>query len=326
MDGFDFIPARSPSEAVTLYSGASSAAYIAGGTDLVPNLKHRIVRPERLVGLAGALPTGWTITDTDIRIGAGTRLAALTRLAELPALARAASLIASPQIRNMGTIGGNVFLDTRCVFYNQTESWRRALGYCLKAEGDWCHVIGSARTCVASQSSDLVPVLMALDATLGLLGPAGERRLALRDLFVFNGMKHLKITPGELLTHIDVPRPPPGHRGWYDKVRVRDSIDFPLLGVAITGVFDGEGANCVARSLDIVVGAINPAPRPLKGLAAFVGRALDDAALKELSALARKQSKAQGSLQGPVPSMEKWRRVMVGLTVARGLRAVTQRS
>ena len=128
-------------------------------------------------------------------IGGGTRLSDLAQHTAIPPLAEAAGLVAGPQIRNMGTIGGNVLLDTRCLFYNQTEFWRKSLGYCLKAEGDWCHVIGGPKTCVAAQSSDTVPVLLAMDASITLLGPNGERVLKLRELYQFNGMDHLAIRP-----------------------------------------------------------------------------------------------------------------------------------
>ena len=141
MDGFEFHAATSADDAVQLYGTLEEPMYIAGGTDLLPNLKHRIVRPKNLIGLAGVL--GDTIDDTgeSWNIGAGIRLSALAQGTHIPPLAEAAGLVAGPQIRNMGTLGGNVLLDTRCLFYNQTEFWRKSLGYCLKAEGDWCHVI-----------------------------------------------------------------------------------------------------------------------------------------------------------------------------------------
>ncbi|MEC8423726.1 MAG: FAD binding domain-containing protein, partial [Myxococcota bacterium] len=161
MDGFDYLEATTPEEAVALWHGHAEAMYVAGGTDLLPNLKHRIFRPRHLVGIARALPTGWIAHDRTLLIGAGTRLSTLTRCDTLPMLATAAGCVGGPQIRNMGTLGGNVLLDTRCLFYNQTAFWRESLGHCLKAEGTWCHVIGGPKTCVATQSSDTVPALMA---------------------------------------------------------------------------------------------------------------------------------------------------------------------
>jgi 4-hydroxybenzoyl-CoA reductase subunit beta len=315
MDGFSYHHAASPAEAVTLWQSLPDPRYIAGGTDLLPNIKHRIINPASLIGIAAALPSGWQETDGAVVIGGGTRLSALTACAALPALATAAGLVASPQIRNMGTIGGNVLLDTRCLFYNQSEFWRKSLGYCLKAEGDWCHVIGGPKTCVATQSSDTVPVLLIMDASITLLGPDGERTISLRDLYRFNGMDHLKLHPGELLTAISVPTPAPGYRATYHKIRTRDSIDFPQLGLAIGGIFEGSGPDAVARSLDIVVGAINPQPKPIRKLEAFCNRPLTDALITELAEVVYKRSRPVAAVHGD----PQWRRTMASVTARRVL-------
>jgi len=312
MDGFAYHHARDPEAAVALYRDLESPMYIAGGTDLLPNLKHRIIRPENLIGIASALPSGWEEADGVIKIGAGTRLSKLAQMSEIPPLAEAAGLVAGPQIRNMGTIGGNVLLDTRCLFYNQTEFWRKSLGFCLKAEGDWCHVIDGPKTCVAAQSSDTVPVLLALDAAIVLLGLQGCRELKLRDLYQFNGMDHLRIEPGELLTHILVPTPDAGFRGTYLKVRRRESIDFPQLGLAVVGAFSGG----VVQSLEIVVGAVNPQPKPIRKLTSFIGQPLDDAAIDAIAELVEKQTRPQTSVVGDAA----WRRAMAGHLARRALR------
>jgi len=304
MDGFTYHHASDPESAVALYRELKSPMYIAGGTDLLPNLKHRIIRPENLIGIARALPRGWSDVGQVLEIGAGTRLSQLATMSEVPPLAEAAGLVAGPQIRNMGTIGGNVLLDTRCLFYNQTEFWRKSLGWCLKAEGDWCHVIDGPKTCVAAQSSDTVPVLLAMDASIRLLGPEGSRELKLRDLYQFNGMDHLKIEPGELLTHILVPAPAPGFRGVYLKLRRRDSIDFPQLGLAAIGTFSSD----VMTSLEMVVGAVNPQPKPIRKLDAFIGQPLDDAAIDGIAELVEKQTRPQSSVVGDTA----WRRSMAG--------------
>ena len=321
MDGFSYHHAASPEAAVALYAAHPGSAYIAGGTDLLPNLKHRIFKHQNVIGLSAALPRGWRVVDDEaspsgrrVEIGAGTTLSRLATLAELPPLAAAAGLVAGPQIRNMGTLGGNVLLDTRCLFLNQTEFWRKSLGYCLKADGDWCHVVGGPKTCVATQSSDTVPVLLALDASIRLLGPDGERALRLRELYRFDGKDHLKIQPGEVLTHVLVPAPAPGFRGSYQKLRPRGSIDFPQLSVAITGAFDGYAP----RALEIVIGAINPAPKPLRGLEPFLGRRLDEAAIAEIGELVQKQTRPQGSVAGDAS----WRRHMAVVYVRRGLEAL----
>jgi 4-hydroxybenzoyl-CoA reductase subunit beta len=318
MDGFDYLHAATPEEAVALWHGHDDAMYVAGGTDLLPNLKHRIFQPKHLVGIASALPQGWTVEDGAVVIGAGTKLSALARCTELPMLATAAACVAGPQIRNMGTLGGNVLLDTRCLFYNQTEFWRESLGYCLKAEGTWCHVVGGPKTCVATQSSDTVPALMALGAALRVLGPDGSRDLPLTDLFRFNGMDHLKITEGELLTHVVVPLPGETHRGSYQKLRTRGAIDFPQLSIAISGTFTGTGATCTADTLQIVIGAINPQPKPLPGLAPFQGATLDDETIDAIGELAYKRCRPQASVHGETT----WRRSMARVLVKRALQGL----
>lgn len=314
MPEFTFVPARSYAEALALWQTSEAPTYLAGGTDLLPNLKHRIVSPRTVIGI-GDIPGAVRLEADAIHIGAGIRLDALATdplvTTHLPPLATAAGLVAGPQIRAMGTLGGNVFLDTRCLYYNQTEFWRNALGCCLKAEGTWCHVVGGPKTCVATQSSDTVPVLLALNAQLRLLGPGGARTLGLRDLFRFNGMDHLAIEKGELLTEIVVPLPGKGFRGSYQKLRTRDSIDFPQLGVAIAGTWTGR----VPHTLEIVIGAVNPQPKPIRGLEAFLGAELDGPAVDAIADLVFKQTRPQGSTHGDV----NWRRQMAAVFVRRGL-------
>jgi 4-hydroxybenzoyl-CoA reductase subunit beta len=314
MDGFDFHPASSAKDAVRLYASLDAPMFIAGGTDLLPNIKHKIVRPANLIGLAGVLADGIEETETAWAIGAGMRLSALAQFTEIPALGEAAGLVAGPQIRNMGTIGGNVLLDTRCLFYNQTEFWRKSLGYCLKAEGDWCHVLNSPKTCVAAQSSDTVPVLLALDASLTLLSPTGERVLKIRDLYRFDGMDHLSIAPGELLTQIHIPKTGEDVRGTYKKLRRRDSIDFPQLGLAVIAAFDGPRLT----TLDIVVGAVNPQPKPIRKLDPFLGAPLTDTAIDAIASLVEAQTRPQASIIGDAG----WRRTMAGIFAKRALIAL----
>ena len=178
--------------------------------------------------------------------------------------------------------------------------------------------MGGPKTCVAAQSSDSVPVLLALDATLDLLGPDGARTLAIRDLYRFNGMDHLSIQKGELLTTIRIPKPQPAHgatfRGSYQKLRTRDSIDFPQLALAITGTFDGQAV----QNLQIVVGAVNPQPKGIRGLEAFDGQALDAANIDAITDLVFKQTRPQASTHGDTA----WRRQMAVVYTRRGLAAL----
>ena len=188
----------------------SSAMPIAGGTDLVPNMKHRLFEPAHLVAMKGIEGLrGIRENDGYLDIGAGERLTAVAshpqvRL-QLPALADAAAHVAGPQLRNAGTIGGNVCLDTRCTYYNQTHFWRQALGYCLKKDGDTCHVTRVGKKCVAAHSADTPPVLMTLGAELDLVGPEGARTLPVSDFFVTDGIWNSRREPGEILTRIRIP-------------------------------------------------------------------------------------------------------------------------
>jgi 4-hydroxybenzoyl-CoA reductase subunit beta len=319
MDGFEYRDATSYAEALDAYHSSAEPMYLAGGTDLLPNLKHRIFRPRTVVGIGG-IGGRVVVEGDDLVLGAGLRLDELagndTVRSLIPPLAAAAGLVAGPQIRAMGTLGGNVLLDTRCLYYNQTEFWRRSLGYCLKAEGTWCHVVGGPKTCVATQSSDTVPVLLALGARLRLLGPAGPRELGIRELYRFNGMDHLAIARGELLTEVVVPRPPAGFRGTYRKLRTRDSIDFPQLGLAITGAFAGD----VPSALEIVVGAVNPQPKGIRGLDAFLGAPLTEAAIGGIADLVYKQTRPQGSVHGDTG----WRRQMAAVYTRRALKGLVE--
>lgn len=315
MPEFQYHQAQDAEHAVRLHAELGDAMYVAGGTDLLPNIKHRLFTPAHVIGL-NRLPSTIGEDDEQLIIEGQATLHAVsesTRVMDFaPPLATAAGLVAGPQLRRMGTLGGNILLDTRCLFYNQSSFWRQALGHCLKAEGDWCHVIGSQKTCVATQSSDTVPVLLALNASIELLSATGTRRLSLRDLYRFNGMDHLVLEKSELLTRVLVPKVPAGFRGSYRKLRTRDSIDFPQLGLAIAGVWSGQ--EC--QSLDIVVGAVGPVPKPVLQLEGFLGGALDDAAIEGISKRVVKTARPNTSVHGDVG----WRRAMSGLFASRMLR------
>jgi len=293
--------------------------YLAGGTDLLVNLKHRLQRPQNLISLAAVEGLrGIREDDKNLIIGASVSLHEIASSAlissTIPALATAAGLVAGPQHRHMATIGGNVMLDTRCLFYNQTEEWRRALGWCLKADGDLCHVIGSTKACVAAQSSDTVPVLVALDAAVVARLPGGEvREVRLRELFTKDGRydEMLTVPRSALVTEIRVPKPSPGHRSVYRKVRARQAIDYPQLGVALVGTFDER--EC--QSLEIVIGAMLPQPRRIKKLERASGRVLDDDLIDDLAHSACRQARPQTQIHG-VPD---WRRHLVRVEVRRGL-------
>lgn len=319
MPAFEVHLPTTPEEAFALRTRLEDSMYVAGGTDLLVNLKHRLHEPAHLVSLA-SIDTLRGISlgsDGTLRIGASTTLQEVATspvvLQEVPGLARAAALVAGPQHRRMGTLGGNVMLDTRCLFYNQTPLWRESLGYCLKKQGDWCHVIGSRKSCVAAQSSDTVPVLTALDARIELIDGEGTREVPLRELFTKDGrFDHVHTVPHTaLVTAIVVPPRPAGHRSTYRKVRARNAIDYPQLGVAVVGSFDGD----VVTSLEACLGAMLPQPRLLRHMDKAVGRTLTADLVEELAEHAFKQARPQAQIHGPAD----WRRHMVRVEMRRAL-------
>ncbi len=318
MPPFQYHHPASTAEAVALWHELPDAMYVAGGTDLLPNLKHHLFSPVHLIGLSGLPKCSPVERDGFIVLDGGMSLHNLSEhpliRERLAPLAQAAGLVAGPQIRRMGTLGGNILLDTRCLFYNQSKFWRGALGFCLKKEGDWCHVVGGPKTCVAAQSSDTVPVLLALDASIVLQGREEERVLNLRDLFQFNGMDHLTIEPGELLTRVHIPVPGPGFAGVYLKLRTRDSIDFPQLGLAVVSNWDGADLT----GLEIVVGAVNPKPKGIRGLDAFLGGGLNETSIAAIADLVTKQTRPNAAISGD----PQWRRAMAGVFTTRALKSI----
>jgi 4-hydroxybenzoyl-CoA reductase subunit beta len=317
---FELLRPRTPAEAVALLAEhRGEARLVAGGTDLLVNMKHGLLAPAYLVDLSAVEGLG-AIEVTDdggLRLGALVRLsrlaASLQVRARYPALAEAASLVAGPQHQRMGTLGGNVCLDTRCVFINQTHFWRRSLGYCLKKDGPTCHVVTTGKRCVAAQSSDSVPVLVALDARARLLGPGGERVVAVEDLFDRDGAAHLALAPDELLTHIEIPPPWPRLHSAYRKLRLRQAVDYPALSLAVTIGFDRD--DLVTR-LAIVGSALMATPRRLGGAERIaLGRRLDQACVEALCERAHKQFVPLTNINvDPV-----WRREMVPVLLRRAL-------
>lgn len=276
-------------EAVRLL-GEEGTRLVAGGTDLLPNLKHHLEAPVRLVSLHRLTALrAIELEDAHLRIGCGTTLAAIAEDEDVrthfPSLAEAAGLVAGPQHRNMATLGGNVHLDTRCRYVNQTELWRGAIGGCLKSEGDVCHVVPKGRNCVAAMSSDTVPVLISLDATMELVGPDGRREVSLAEYFHADGLAHTRRQPGEIATEIRLPRGTTARRCAYVKWRPRQSIDFPLVSVALRFDVDERQHILAAR---VVAGVLGAKPREIPMPADLIGQPLAQAASLVADATYRK--------------------------------------
>jgi 4-hydroxybenzoyl-CoA reductase subunit beta len=218
-----------------------------------------------------------------------TRLSALERdpavVAGWPALSRAAALVATPALRNMATLGGNVCLDTRCTYYDQSQEWRESIGYCMKKDGETCWVAPGSDRCFAVSSSDTAPVLCALGAEVSLVSRAGERRIPLAELYSDDGARPLTRRPDEILGSIHLPPVGAGERATYLKLRRRGSIDFPVVGVAAR-VRVGTGG--VVESATLFMGALGSRPQQAHAAGSFlVGRRLaDESVLREAAKLA----------------------------------------
>jgi 4-hydroxybenzoyl-CoA reductase subunit beta len=293
---------------------------VAGGTDLIPNMKHRLFEPGHLVALRGIDELrGIRVEGGDLRIGAAETLSAVAGHAEVrdrfAVLAEAASHVAGPQIRNMGTLGGNLCLDTRCTYYNQTAFWRQALGYCLKKDGTVCHVTKVGTRCVAAHSADTPPVLMVLDAVAVLQGPGGRREVPVRDFFLADGIANTRREPHEIVTEVRIPRASSTRRCGYAKLRQRKSIDFPLLTVAVALELEDDGT---VRSLEGIVTGLGARPRALTGWEDLaVGEVPRDELLEELALRAHRQCHP---LENIIVDPD-WRRAMVPVYVRRALKA-----
>jgi len=293
MPEFDLQRPASIAEAASMLAARPGARLLAGGTDLLPLMRRGIVRPAVLVDL-GRVP-GFgdiAVTDDGLSLGAGatlSRLAADPRVArDYTAIADAARTVAGPGHRSVATIGGNLCLDTRCVFYNQSEWWRAANGYCMKRGGEVCHVAPQGRHCHAAFCGDLAPALLVLGAEVELVASRGARRIPLADLYRDDGAAHLTIGDDELLARVRVPVrfPLSPLRSGYRKSRVRGAIDFPLAGVACSlAVRDGALAE-----LHVALTGTNSRPIVLDGTGSLVGRPVDDAMLSSLGKLAQKQA------------------------------------
>ncbi|HLJ81404.1 MAG TPA: FAD binding domain-containing protein, partial [Ktedonobacterales bacterium] len=245
---------------------AARAMLMAGGTDVLPNMKHKIFTPQVVIGLRSVPALRGIAYDREhgLRIGAGVPLsdvAASPLVREhYPALATAAGVISTPQLREMGTLGGNLCLDTRCNYYNQSEFWRKARDYCLKKGSEICRVAPNGTGCYAVSSCDTAPVLIAFGATVRIASRAGDRIAPVADLYDDDGIHPVRLHDGEVLTDIYLPALEEGWRSAYEKYRVRGAFDFPIVGVAAAARFDG--AICVDARLVLQAVATHPMPLP----------------------------------------------------------------
>lgn len=292
---FKLLRPRSVDEAVDLLAKyAPDIQVIAGGTDLVPSMRQKLFAPRYVLDIRGIRE----LRGIGSRSGGGIEIGALTTLTEVehsnflrqhyPVLVEAAATVASPILRNMGTLGGNICLDTRCLWYNQSLTWRKGCGFCIKKDGNICHVAPGGDTCWAAFSGDTPPALLCLEAEIEIAGPAGTRRLPLRDFYTGVGDNYRKLEKNELLTRIRLPQLSADWRGAYRKLRIRGSIDYPLAGVAVAL----RRSNGHVEDARIALTAVNAAPVLVKGIReVLAGRTMDEVSAERAGELAARAAK-----------------------------------
>jgi 4-hydroxybenzoyl-CoA reductase subunit beta len=270
---FTYIQPRSLKQATrALADLGPDAMLVAGGTDVYPKMKRGQFTPRTLISLRALRELrGISHKKEGLWIGAGESLTTVShhRLITkyLPALAHAAESVSTPQLRNMGTIGGNVLVDTRCNYYDQTFFWRQAVGFCMKKDGDICLVAPGSAKCLAVASSDTAPVLLSLGAEAIVVGNQGERRLKLEDLYRDDGIHYSTLAADEVLKALLIPPENLMRRNVYLKLRRRGSFDFPILGVAATLAID-SGGEC--RDASVVLTAVASAPKVVNAAGALL--------------------------------------------------------
>jgi 4-hydroxybenzoyl-CoA reductase subunit beta len=301
------------------------AKIMAGGTDLLVACKLRNIKPSRVVSLIGIQELkGISFQEEDLRIGATTSLYDIRSHSFIsnhyPALAQAAAAVGTVQIQYMGTVGGNLCLDTRCIYYNQSESWRKSRAVCLKMGGDVCHVISKGKRCSAVFSGDIAPVLLALDARVRLISSAGDRKVPLGELFTGDGRKPIAVKSDEVLTEVRIPRLGGEQSSTYLKFRSRGSIDFPLAGVAVRMDSKEKG---VCTDCKVVLTAVSPAPIEISEARELLrGRSLS---VEFITQAAKKAWQAAHPVANTLGSTPTYRRKMVEILTERALVAVANR-
>jgi 4-hydroxybenzoyl-CoA reductase subunit beta len=296
----------------------SNTMLLAGGTDLLPNMKRRHQTPATLIALRSVPELRSITANGRLVIGAALTLSELVEdprvQTSYPGLWQAVAQVATPHLRNMGTIGGNLCLDTRCTYYNQNYEWRKAINFCMKRDGSTCWVATSSPRCLAVSSTDSAPMLQAVGATVSLVSAAGRREIPVSELFANDGMHYLTRRPDEILTSISIPNPS-GWRSAYWKLRRRGAFDFPVASAAVAAQLDDSRVT----NIRIVLGAV--ASRPLEASRAMellINQLLSDELIEQAAA-------AAGDIAKPMDNTDfelVWRKRMVRTLVANALKEV----
>jgi len=293
LPSFQLLRPKSLEEAVSLLAKHDGKVkVVAGGTDLLPSMKQKLFTPPYVLDLRAVGELRGLRNGNGLEIGALTTLTTVEHSQHVrrdyPVLYEAVKTVASPVLRNMGTLGGNVCLDTRCLWYNQSLAWRKSCGFCLKKDGNLCHVAPGGNFCWAAFSGDTAPALLCLGAEIEIAGAAGVRRVPLSEFYVNDGIARLHLAKNEIVTRIYLPASSAGWRGSYQKLRMRGSIDYPLAGVAVALKMN-SGRVEDAR---VAITAVNPAPRLLKDAdALLIGAVANEEAADKIGELAARTAK-----------------------------------
>lgn len=324
---FQYVAPKSIQEAsLFLKDHAQETKVMGGGTDLLPSMKQGIFRPKYVVHME-AIPNLDRIEfveNVGLRIGALVKLRSLEKdpliLKRYPIIRQAASEVGSVQLRQMGTVGGNLSLDTRCYYYNQSQFWRSCRPRCIKMGGETCNAIGGGTKCFAIFSGDLATALIALGAKIKLISSQGERNILLNDYYTGNGTRPLTLDHHEVLVDVEVPHIPKEAFTFYLKYRIRRSIDFPIANVAAMLILDGKEEVC--REARVVIGAVGPKPEEVEAIGGLLkGRRLESSIIEEASDLAFKAAK-------PAPnaaSSPSYRKKMIKFFVKKILKQVLEK-
>ena len=318
LPSFRYVQPRGLAEAIALKTKAGpDGMFVAGGTDLYPNMKRRHQEPKTVISLMGI---------SELRRSDNTALGACLTLAELTArppdrltaaVSTAARLVSTPLLRNMGTLGGNLCLDTRCNYYNQTYEWRKSIDFCMKKDGHICWVAPSSPRCWAVSSSDVAPVMVAIGAEYRLVGSQGERVVPAGRFYHNDGINYLTKHPDEILVQVQLPKP----NGWdavYHKLRRRGSFDFPVLGVAAWVQWSGK----TVADARIVLGGVASYPQEVpEAGAALKGAPLSDESIAAAAEAAYRPSKPMDNTDFDLS----WRKQMTRVYVTRALRELRER-
>lgn len=318
---FTYHRPKTAAEAVAIAKAHGKAAmYVAGGTDLYPNMKRRHQTPSEVISLQDVpgLHAVDVLPDGRVAIGAMVRLSLLehhpTLRQHYPAFAHAVREISTPLLRNMGTIGGNLLLDTRCTYYDQSHEWRESIDFCMKKDGAICWVAPGSPRCWAVQSSDTVPVVCAMEAMVELVGTSGTRTIVAGELYRDDGIQYLTKQPEELLTKLILPAPR-GFKASYLKLRRRDTYDFPVLGVGACVWTDAAGV--VTKANIRLGGAGSYAIPATESEKLLVGKPLSDEVIAAAGSAALKPARTMDNTDLDVY----WRRKVAPVYVARALAA-----